>query len=136
MEIVIHYGLTAPAKLLTEQSQVQLRQAMILRLRVLIPAFLAPTALSGLAVVLMDGTAPGLWFRVAALLALLLWLAIRVIGTVPINSATLTWKAGSPPKDWVAQVDHAERFHIVGVWAAISAFAFFLTAIALQMPTS
>ena len=87
MEIVIHYGLTAPAKLRTEQSQVQLRQATILRLRVLIPAILAPTALSGLAVVLMDGTAPGLWFR-------------------------------------------------VGVWAAISAFAFFLTAIALQMSTS
>lgn len=37
------------------------------------------------------------------------------------------------PTNWKAQVNHAERFHIVGVWAAILAFAFFLTAVALQL---
>ncbi len=37
IEIVIHYGLRAPTEVLDEQSQIQLRQALVLRLRVLVP---------------------------------------------------------------------------------------------------
>ncbi|HEV2581516.1 MAG TPA: hypothetical protein VGT44_11755, partial [Ktedonobacteraceae bacterium] len=76
---------------------------------------------------------PGFWFRCAGVVAILAWIAIRIIGTVPINSATLTWQPGAPPKNWKALVNHAERFHIVGVWAAVLAFAFFLTAMALKL---
>jgi hypothetical protein len=133
IEIVIHYGLRAPAEVLDEQSQIQLRQALVLRLRVLVPAFFVPTAVSAIAVTVLDGGAPGLWFRCAGVLAVLTWIVIRVIGTVPINSATLAWQPSAPPKNWKAQVNHAERFHIVGVWAAVLAFAFFLTAVALQL---
>jgi hypothetical protein len=64
---------------------------------------------------------------------MLTWIVIRVIGTVPINSATLSWNPSAPPQNWKAQVNHAERFHIVGVWAAVLAFAFFLTAVALEL---
>jgi hypothetical protein len=136
MEIAIHYGLAATPEVLSDQSQIQLRQALILRLRVLVPAFFVPTALTGIAVAILDGSSHGLWFRCAGLLAVLVWIAIRVIGTVPINSATLTWDAGAPPKDWKSRVDHAERFHIIGVWAAVMAFAFFLTAVALMLQVS
>ncbi len=133
IEIVIHYGLRAPAEVLDEQSQLQLRQALVLRLRVLVPAFFVPTAVSGIAVTILDGTAPGFWFRCAGVLAILIWILIRVIGTVPINSATLTWQPSAPPENWRALVNHAERFHIVGVWAAVLAFAFFLAAVALKL---
>ena len=133
MEFVIHYGLRAPAEVLDEQSQIQLRQALVLRLRVLVPAFFVPTAVSGIAVTVLAGGAPGFWFRCAGVLAMLTWIVIRVIGTVPINSATLTWQPDAPPKNWRALVNHAERFHIVGVWAVVMAFAFFLTAAALQL---
>jgi hypothetical protein len=133
MEIAIHYGLHAPTQVLSDQSQIQLRQALVLRLRVLVPAFFVPTAVSGIAVAVLDGAAPGLWFRCAAMLAVLVWIVIRVIGTVPINSATLTWEAGAPPKNWRALIDHAERFHIVGVWVAVMAFTSFLTALALKL---
>ncbi len=102
IEIVIHYGLRAPTEVLDEQSQIQLRQALVLR-------------------------------RCAGVLAVLTWILIRVIGTVPINSATLTWQPGAPPKNWRALVNHAERFHIVGVWAVVMAYAFFLTAVALKL---
>src|SRR6476646_8431848 len=91
IEFVIHYGLRAPAEVLDDRSQLQLRQAMVLRLRVLVPAFFLPAAVSGLAVTLLDVGAPGFWLRVAAMLAMLIWIMIRVVGTVPINSATLTW---------------------------------------------
>ena len=36
-------------------------------------------------------------------------------------------------QNWRALVDHAERFHIVGVWAVIMTFAGFLTAVALKL---
>ncbi len=135
VEFVIHYGLRAPAEVLDEKSQLQLRQALVLRLRVLVPAFFVPMAVSGIAVTILDAFLPGFWFRGTAMLALLIWILIRIVGTVPINSATLTWQLGSPPSNWKAQVDHAERFHIVGVWAVIIAFAFFLIAIALKLTT-
>ncbi len=133
IEIVIHYGLRAPSEVLDEQAQIQLRQALVLRLRVLVPAFFVPTAVSGIAVTVLDGGVPGFWFRCAGVLAMLTWILIRVIGTVPINSATLTWQPDRPPKNWRALVNHAERFHIVGVWAVVLAFAFFLTAVALKL---
>ncbi len=133
IEFVIHYGLRGPSEILDEHSQLQLRQALVMRLRVLVPAFFVPTAVSGIALTVLDGAAPGFWFRCAGVLAMLIWILIRVIGTVPINSATLTWQPDAPPKDWKALVNHAERFHIVGVWAMVMAFAFFLTAVALKL---
>ena len=133
IEFVIHYGLRTPAETLDEQSQLRLRQAMVLRLRVLVPAFFVPTAILGIALTVLNSATPGFGFRCAGVAALLTWIAIRVIGTVPINSATLTWQPNAPPGNWKAQVNHAERFHIVGVWAAILAFAFFLTAVALKL---
>jgi hypothetical protein len=133
VEFVIHYGLRAPAEVLDEQSQIQLRQALVLRLRVLVPAFFIPTAVSGIAVTVLDGGAPGFWLRCAGVLAVLIWILIRIIGTVPINSATLTWQPSAPPKNWKVLVNHAERFHIVGVWAVVLAFALCLTAMALKL---
>ena len=69
-EIVIHYGLRAPAEALDARSHIQLRKALVLRLRVLVPAFFVPTAVSGIAVTVLDGAVPGFWFRCAGVLAL------------------------------------------------------------------
>jgi hypothetical protein len=136
VEFVIHYGLRAPSEALDERSQIQLRQALVLRLRVLVPAFFLPAAVSGIAVTVLDVGAPGFWLRGAGMLAMLIWVVIRVVGTVPINSATLTWQLSAPPENWKALVNHAERFHIVGVWAVVLAFALFLSAMALQLTAS
>lgn len=133
VEIVIHYGLRAPAEALAEQAQLELRQGLVYRLRVLVPAFFVPTALSGVAVAWLDGGARGAACRVAALVAIGVWAATRIIGTVRINSATLAWRPSAPPADWRAQVARAERFHIVGVWAATAAYALFLSAVALRI---
>jgi hypothetical protein len=133
MELVIHYGVNPATEALGDQAQLQLRQALVLRLRVLVPAFFVPTMLSAVTVTVLDSTAPGWWLRAAGLVALLTWILIRVIGTVPINSATLSWKASAPPENWKARVTHAERSHIVGVWAVIIAFVCFLAALALQL---
>jgi len=91
VEIVIHYGVRWPALVLDERSQLQLRQALILKLRVLVPAIFLPALAFGIAIAIRDAGATGVGFRIASLAALLIWIAIRVVGTVPINSATLTW---------------------------------------------
>ncbi len=97
------------------------------------PAFFAPTAVLGIALTALNGGTSGFWFRCAAVLAMCTWILIRVVGTVPINSATADWQLSAPPKNWKELVNRAEQFHIVGVWAAILAFAFFLTAVALKL---
>src|SRR4051794_19386992 len=85
-ELIIHYGFREPAETLDEQSQLKLRQALILRLRVLVPVFFVPAVVSGIALTVLSSGAPGFWFRCAGVLAMLTWTAIRVIGTVSINS--------------------------------------------------
>jgi len=126
-EFTIHYGLRAPAESLDERSQLVLRQAMVRRLRILVPAFFVPAAVFGVAVSVLGGS-PGFWFRCTAMVALLGWVLIRAIGTIPINSATLDWQIETPPKNWKALVDRAERFHDAGVFAAVVAFAALVVA--------
>ena len=136
IETGVHYGLGAPPKALSEQAQIQLRQALVLKLRVLVPVFFVPTLASAIALTAIDGCAPGLWLRYTGLLALLIWVVIRVIRTVPINSATLTWNPVAPPKDWRLRVESSERFHVLGVWASVIAFVCFIAAMAtgLSLP--
>src|SRR5580658_11352586 len=97
MEVAIHYGIGGSAQNLNEQSQLQLRQALVLKLRILIPAFFVPAAASGVAVVVLNGTGAGFLFRCGAMLCMIVWIATRVIGTIRINAATLTWDLAAPP---------------------------------------
>jgi hypothetical protein len=133
IETAVHYGLGTPPTALSEQSQIQLRQVLVLKLRVLVPVFFVPTLASAIALAAIDGFAPGLWLRYTGLLALLIWIVIRVIRTVPINSATLTWNPREPPQDWRLRVESAERFHVLGVWASVLAFVCFIAAMATSL---
>jgi hypothetical protein len=133
LEVSIHYGLRAPATALDEKAQIVLRQGLVRRLRWLVPAFFLPAALSGIVVAITDGATPGLHFRIAGLFAIVVWVFVRVVGTVRINAATLDWSPDAPPVDWREQIRKAERFHIAGTWAAILAFVFFLASMAQRL---
>jgi hypothetical protein len=133
METVVHYAVTKPTEQLAEKPQIELRQGLILRLRWLVPAFFAPTAITAVAVTVLEHSKSGAGFLYAGLVAIFLWILVRVVGTVRINSATLEWKADAPPKDWKQQIANSERFHIVGTWAAILAFVFLLIATAVRL---
>jgi uncharacterized membrane protein len=102
----------------------------------LVPAVFLPTAISGVTVAVLEGTAPGFVFRCAGVLAVLTWTSATFIGTVPINEALLTWQPDAPPENWMAIIKHWERFDAVRTWAALTAFAFFLTAVALRLAES
>jgi hypothetical protein len=132
IEIGIHYGVGAPPKILSEKSQLQLRQAMSFKLRVLVPVFFVLTTLSAIAVTVLHGASPGFWFRCVGLLAALTWIILRVVGTVPINKDSHAWDVEAPPKDWRSRIERAEMFHIYGTWAATAIFALFLAAMAVE----
>ena len=79
------------------------------------------------------GAGPGLVLRVIGLLGMAVWIAVRIVGTVPINSATVDWNLDAPPADWQAQVSRAERFHDIGVLAVIVCFMTFLAGAGMAL---
>jgi uncharacterized membrane protein len=131
-ELVIHYGVRSPLASLEDRPQTLLRQALIRRLRVLVPAIFVPTILLGAAVTVLDGFGPGFVFRFAGVFALLTWALVTLPGTAPINSAILNWDSSELPENWQTIVSRWERFASVRPWGAMAAFAMFLTATALS----
>jgi hypothetical protein len=127
-EMGVHYGLGTPPKSLREDAQILLRQAMVLRLRVLAPAIFLPTLATVIALMVREGDDRGVWLRSIALGALATWVVFRVLRTVPVNSATLTWQPDAPPDDWRTLIRTTEKAHVLAAWAALLAFACLLAA--------
>ena len=131
---VIDYGVgPAVAAVLDDQSQIQMRQALILRLRVLVPAIFVPAILLGIAITVLDGIDPGFAFRLAGLLVVLTSFLLTLLGTAPINSAVFDWQPSAPPKNWRTLVSRWERLDRARTLAAVAGFALFLTAMALTL---
>ncbi len=128
-EVVIHYGTAIPYYLLAESAQIQVRQAMVRRLRVLVPILFLPTLLTTGMLAAMYKITGQIVLQGASLGCLLVWISVRVFATVRINSATVEWDATAPPAGWKELVARAERFHILGVWAAVCAFLLLLIAV-------
>ena len=131
-ELVVRYGVHPALGALDAPSQIRARQALIIRLRVLVPAIFLLTAASAIAVLILDGSGAGFAFRCAAVAALLCWILVTAIGTVPINKGTLDWRPEAPPANWRALVTRWERLDVIRSSAAVLAFAFLLTAAGLQ----
>ena len=131
---VIDYGVgRAVAAVLDEQSHIQVRQALIRSLRVLVPAIFILTILSGVVITVLDGFDTGFAFRFAGMVVVLTSFLLALLGTAPINAAALTWQPSAPPKNWRTLVSRWERFDRARTWAAVTAFALFLTATALKL---
>jgi uncharacterized membrane protein len=133
IEFVVCFGVRAPLNVLDARPQIQIRQALIRRLRVLVPAVFVLTVLSGLAVAILEGATRGFVIRWAGVVAMLTWTVATFRGTVPINEAVLTWRPDSPPENWKAIIKRWERLDMVRTGAALTAFACFLTAAALRL---
>lgn len=135
-EFVIRYGVRAPLASLDDPAHIRLRQALIYRLRILVPAIFAAALLTGIAATLVTGFGVGfgvgVGVRCAGLLALLTFITVTLTGTVPINEAAISWDPASPPKDWRALITRWERLDTVRTWAALTAFALFTIAIMLR----
>jgi uncharacterized membrane protein len=132
-EFTIRYGVRAAVASLDDRPHIQLRQALIRRLVVVVPVVFALTLLSGVGATVLNGFDLGFGFRCAGVLALLAFISVTLAGTVPINSAALGWDPGDPPANWRTMVGRWERFDTVRFWAALTASVLFLMATALQL---
>jgi uncharacterized membrane protein len=131
---IIDYGVgPAVAAVVDEQAQIQVRQALILRLRVLVPAIFVPTILLGVTITVLDGVDPGFAFRLAGLLVVLTCFLLTLMGTAPINQTIRNWQPSAPPKNWRMLISRWERLDRARTWAAVTAFALFLIAVALKL---
>jgi uncharacterized membrane protein len=133
IEFLVCFGLRAPLAVLDVGPQIRVRQALIKRLRVLVPAVFLLAATSGVTVAVLGGSAPGIVFRGMGLLAVLSWTLATFLGTVPINEALLTWQPDAPPENWKAIIIKWERLDLVRTSGALTAFACFLTAAAMRL---
>jgi hypothetical protein len=131
-ELIICYGVRTVVAVLDQQPQIELRHALIRKLRSLVPAIFILTALSGLATMSLDGIGTRFILRCLAALGLLIWVVITLFGTVPINKDALTWRPDAPPNHWRGLVSRWERFDIARCWAAVISFAFSVAAVQMD----
>ena len=132
-EFVVRFGVRGPLAGLDDASHIEVRQALIMKLRLLVPAMYLSTLATAIVVLVLDATSTGVVLRWAGLLALVVWILVTMFGTVPINAAALEWDPQAPPSGWKASVDRWERFNTVRAGAAAIAFALFLTALAARL---
>lgn len=131
-EFVIRYGVRGPLAGLDPEPSIRLRQSLILKLRVLVPAIFGLALISGIAVTALAGFGPAFGLRCAGLAALLAFISITLAATVPINQAALTWDAAAPPEGWRALVRRWEQLDTLRTWAALAAFGLLLAAAILR----
>lgn len=134
-EFIVRYGVRGPIAALEDQAHIQIRQGLIRTMRVLVPSIYLLTLASAVAVTVLDGTGShsGFAFHATGVASLLVWIAVTLGGTVPINAAALDWDPTHPPVSWRAQVDRWERLNTVRTWTAAAAFA--LLSIAMVVRT-
>ncbi|MEV6824789.1 DUF1772 domain-containing protein [Amycolatopsis sp. NPDC051102] len=126
-ELIVRYGLHPALARLDEHAHLLARQALVRRLRVVVPIVMLPAAALA-AAVLVVVTGPGLALRWASLLAMVAFLLLSFLGTVPINIKVDGWHADAPPPDWQAVVRRWARIDVLRSTAAAAAFLFAILA--------
>ncbi len=132
-EFIVRWGVQPAITALEDRAHIVSRIALVKRLKVVVPSIIVPTVLVAIAVVIVGGTGPGVVFRWAGLLALVAFVLLSFLGTVPINIRVNDWQVDAPPDDWRAVVTRWETIDVFRALAAIVAFACFLAAVALQL---
>lgn len=124
-QCVVRFGVRAPLAALETGAQVRLRQALVPRLRVLVPALDLPTVVTGGWLAVRNAGGEGFAGEAVGVLAVLVWTVVTFAGTVPIYAGVLDWRPEAPPADWRAVVRRWELLDTVRTVAAVLAFAAF-----------
>jgi uncharacterized membrane protein len=132
-ELTVTLGVRGALTTLDDAHHIAMRQALIYRLRVLVPSIFFLALVPAAASLLLDGSSAGVAARYAGVALLVAWLLVTLFGTIPINAAALTWECAAPPSDWAGRVERWERLNSVRTLTAIAAFAALLVGVALQV---
>jgi len=132
-ELAVCYGLREPLNVLSAYPQIQIRQALIKKLRILVPATFLPAVISAILLTFHNTQQNACTCRFAGLVAMLIWSLTTFMGTVPIHKQVALWNPETPPINWRTLINQWERLDQVRCWSAIIAFGFFLAAIMIQL---
>lgn len=132
-EFVIRLGVRDTLLVLDDSSHIKIRQALIRTLRVLVPAIMLPAMISGVLFAIVDRTSRGCIFSWGGAVALLVFLAVTLLGTVPINAGALEWNPNVPPNNWRALINRWESLNNLRCILAVLSFVFFLVAAVLRL---
>lgn len=124
-ELIVRYGVQPALRSLPDGPHVLARQALVRRLRVVVPVLIVPTVL--VAFVAAGGSA----LRWAGVGCLVVFLLTAAFGTVPLNIRVDGWDPERPPADWKAVVRRWERLDVLRSTAAIAAFVCLAFAVPL-----
>jgi hypothetical protein len=128
-ELIVRYGIHPALSNLDDRAHLLVRQALVRRLRVGVPIVMLPAAALAVAG-LVTVTGAGLALRWATLIAMVLFLLLSFLGTVPINIKVIDWQVDAPPSDWKAVVRRWARIDVFRSAAATAAFLFAMLAVA------
>jgi hypothetical protein len=133
-EFIVRWGVQpALASMTDDRAHIQARQALVRRLRVVVPALMIPTVLVGIAVLVFGGAGDGFAFRIVGVALLVGFVLLSFLGTVPINIRVNEWVADAPPQNWRAELRRWELIDIFRSSAALLAFVSFLVAVAVRV---
>ena len=124
IEFLVMFGLRGPLKGLPVEPQIVMRQALVRRLRIVVPLVALTAVALCVATTVRTFTMP----RGYGLACMVVWLLATFFGTVPINKALLAWEPASPPANWRARIRQWEHLDTVRMLTAVGAFALFLAA--------
>lgn len=121
-EFVVRWGVQPAMANLPDDAHLRTRIALVKSLKVVVPILMVPAVLATVAVLVVAGAGDGLGWRVAAAVALGVFVLASFLGTVPINIGVNDWDPLDPPADWKRVVVRWERIDVVRSSAAIVAF--------------
>jgi len=133
-ELIVRWGVQPALASLDDRAHLQARIALVKRLKVVVPVFIVPAVIATATWLAVSSGEPGGAIRWAGLTALLTFVLLSALGTVPINIKINGWDADQPPADW-RQVVH--RWTIIDVFRSSAAVLTFLlfTIAAMQYPS-
>jgi len=133
-EFIVRYGLQPAMDKLEDRAHILARVALVRRLKVVVPLIMLPAVIAAILVLITAAGQTGAVYRWLGAISLLAFVLFSFLGTVPINMKVNDWQADAPPANWKAMVKRWELLDTFRSTAALAAFAFFLVALAVQLP--
>jgi uncharacterized membrane protein len=133
-EFIVRYGVQPALDNLDDRSHLAARIALVRTLRIVVPVLMLATAALAVAVLVTGRGQDAAGWRWGGLAALVAFILLSFLGTVPINMKVIDWQPDQPPAHWQAVVRRWQRLDTLRSTAAILAFACFVIALAARVP--
>lgn len=134
-EFIVRYGVQPAMSKLDDKAHVQVRVALVKKLKVVVPAIMLPSVAATILMLITAASEKGTVFRWLGAASLLAYVLFSFLGTVPINIKVNDWNVDAPPSNWKQVVKRWELLDTFRSAAAILAFGFLLIAVFVQIPS-